>query len=142
MLLERSFPSHHPQQADGIDLEQTASGKEKVDQYTLESTAPAAQKLNIRNTIIKFFVDCITLGSLFNTCAFFIIMGLFKGQSLAKIGHNVLYETWGVIWMGYKVWPFASIISFAFVPAHWRIVWLSIFGFIFGVFMSFVEART
>ena len=40
----------------------------------------------------------------------------------------------------YKIWPVASIISFSFVPAEKRIVFLSIVGLAWGVYMSLVAA--
>ena len=38
-------------------------------------------KLNIKNTALKWFIDCITLGAIMNTAAFLIIMGFLKGTN-------------------------------------------------------------
>jgi hypothetical protein len=163
MLLERTFPSYHaapgvsPAAGAMADLElgEKRSDDGGGDNPTLaaadgpsSSSAAAAaaaepkKRLNIRHTLYKFFIDCITLGALLNTTAFFVLMGILKGQPLGTIAHNVVYETWGVIWLSYKIWPVASLISFSFVPAHWRVVWLSGAGLIYGVCLSFVGQRT
>ena len=89
----------------------------------------------------KWFIDCITLGAIFNTVAFFILMGLLKRQSFAQIGLNIRTETIPVIVAGYKIWPFASIISFSCVPVEKRIVFLNFVGLIWGIYMSLVAAR-
>jgi hypothetical protein len=155
MFLERSFPSYHdPTTTAAPDIERGVGAqldKEKTESSSSSETTTAPdggntgepkKRLNIRHTLIKFFIDCITLGALFNTAAFFILMGVLKGQPLGIIAHNVVYETWGVIWLSYKIWPVASLISFSFVPAHWRVVWLSGAGLIYGICLSFVGQRT
>ena len=52
-------------------------GKEKV-----EAPKPQGKSnLNIRNTFTKWFIDCITLGALFNTVAFLMLINLLKANS-------------------------------------------------------------
>ncbi|KAI0155755.1 hypothetical protein BJ166DRAFT_340948 [Pestalotiopsis sp. NC0098] len=98
-------------------------------------------RLNWSNTLTKWFIDCITIGALVNTTAFFILMGLLKGQTAAQIGHNVRYETFPLILAGFKIWPFASIISFSCIPVEKRIVFLNFIGLLWGIYMSLVAAR-
>ncbi|KAI0004782.1 hypothetical protein F4779DRAFT_68778 [Xylariaceae sp. FL0662B] len=98
-------------------------------------------KLNLRNTLSKWFIDCITLGAIFNTVAFFVLMGILKRQPLGQIGHNIRTETIPVIVAGYKIWPFASIISFSCVPVERRIVFLNFVGLLWGIYMSLVASR-
>lgn len=43
-------------------------------------------RLDWKNTMIKWFIDCMTLGALLNTAAFIIIMGIMKGRSIQQIG--------------------------------------------------------
>jgi hypothetical protein len=55
------------------------------------AVSPAGQKgrFSLRNTLTKWFVDCITAGAIFNTIAFLIIMGIMKGQGLDQISSNI-----------------------------------------------------
>ncbi|KAI1488330.1 hypothetical protein F5X96DRAFT_645980 [Biscogniauxia mediterranea] len=99
------------------------------------------RRLNVRNTLSKWFIDCITLGAVMNTVAFFILMGFLKRQPLAQIGHNIRTQTVPVIVAGYKIWPFASIISFSCVPVERRIVFLNFVGLLWGIYMSLVASR-
>ncbi|ETS85106.1 hypothetical protein PFICI_03131 [Pestalotiopsis fici W106-1] len=101
----------------------------------------APPKLNWSNTFTKWFIDCITIGALVNTVAFFVLMGLLKGQSAAQIGHNVRFETFPLILAGFKIWPFASIISFSCIPVEKRIVFLNFIGLLWGIYMSLLAAR-
>lgn len=89
----------------------------------------------------KWFPDCITLGALLNTTAFLVIMGVLKGHSWAKIGSSLQTETFQIICAGYRLWPVASIISFSFIPVERRILFFSLIGFCWNVYMTLVVAR-
>ncbi|KAI0018976.1 hypothetical protein F4780DRAFT_748648 [Xylariomycetidae sp. FL0641] len=141
-VLERKFPAYERPAAspDGRDLEKQMAAT--------DTTAPAGAgaeeqplKLNWKNTWSKWFIDCITLGAIFNTVAFFVLMGILKRQPLAQIAANVRSETVPVIVAGYKIWPFASIVSFSCVPVEKRIVFLSFIGLLWGIYMSLVASR-
>lgn len=98
-------------------------------------------KLNWQNTMTKWFIDCITLGAIFNTLAFLILMGLLKAKSLSSISDTVRSETIPIIVAGYKIWPIASIISFSLIPVEKRIVFLSGVGLLWGIYLSLVAAK-
>lgn len=140
-LLERSFPAYERKRAPARDAENQLKDKEEVG-LGREAGAPELKpRLNIRNTLTKWFIDCITVGAVMNTVAFFVLMGVLKQQTVAQIGHNVRTQTIPLIVTGYKIWPFASIISFSCVPVERRIVFLSFVGLIWGIYMSLVAAR-
>lgn len=90
---------------------------------------------------MKWFIDCMTIGALFNTIMFLVLIGGLKGQGIEQIMRNVRGETVGIIVNSYKIWPIASIISFSFVPAEKRIVFLSCVGLLWGIYMSLVAAN-
>ncbi|KAL1861746.1 hypothetical protein Daus18300_008715 [Diaporthe australafricana] len=138
LLLEKWFPAyaraHSAPEAskDGRDLEKGVARHVE--------DANSKPKLNMRNTLIKWFVDCMTVGALINTLAFLVLMGLMKGHGVEKIEQNLSTETIPIIVAGYKIWPVASILSFSFVPVEKRIVFLSFIGFLWGIYMSLVAA--
>ncbi|KAF2138059.1 uncharacterized protein K452DRAFT_301432 [Aplosporella prunicola CBS 121167] len=152
-LLERTFPAYprdsiygaapgapirSPRSSMSRDIE-AGDGLEKRDDYVYASQPKP--RISKRNTITKWFVDCITMGAIMNTVAFLVIMGIMKGQGTAEIGQNIRTETIPIIIAGYKIWPIASIISFSFIPVERRIVFLSCVGLCWGVYMSLVAAR-
>lgn len=140
-LLERTFPAYERKRPSaGAD---SPRDLEKQLAATPEAGAgpEPKPKLNLKNTLTKWFIDCITLGAIFNTVAFFVLMGVLKRQPAAIIARNVRTETIPVIVAGYKIWPFASIISFSCVPVERRIVFLNFVGLLWGIYMSLVASR-
>lgn len=147
-FLEKSFPAYPPIQKlrnGGKDIElkamEEAAGASIGGGSQSQSEAATQPKFSIRNTLTKWFIDCITAGAIMNTVAFLAIMGVLKGQPMAQISSNIRAETIPIIIAGYKIWPIASIISFSFVPVHRRIVFLSFIGLLWGIYLSLVAAR-
>ncbi|KAI1126943.1 hypothetical protein F5Y10DRAFT_293287 [Nemania abortiva] len=139
-FLESSFPSYDPSPHQRMATLMSDTEKQGQDGAALDGNNDQKPSLNLRNTIVKTFIDC-TWGAVLNTVAFFILMGFFKWYSIEKIWHNIKHETISVIIAGYKIWPFTSIISFSYVPVERRIVFLNFVGLIWGIYMSLVAAR-
>ena len=156
--LERTFPGRKDigrpgigKDEDGIDIAE--QGKEKVDAAITQSKS----NLSIRNTMTKWFIDCITLGALLNTVAFLILINLLKGNSPDGTIRAIRYvricvvvnftwltaqqETIPIIVSSYKIWPIASVVNFSLIPVEKRIVFLSAVGLLWGIYMSLVAAR-
>ncbi|KAI8662434.1 hypothetical protein NCS56_01047300 [Fusarium sp. Ph1] len=147
-FLERTFPAYpsgRPQERIG-DIEMTPAEdapelKEGYEERMAEVNRDREPKFSMKNTLTKWFVDCISAGAIMNTVAFLIIMGVLKGQASSQIWSNIKTETIPIIIAGYKIWPIASIISFSFIPVHRRIVFLSFIGLLWGIYMSLVASR-
>lgn len=167
LIIEKWFPAYartspaSDNSKDGRDVEKGGARQAE--------DASGKPKLNLRNTLIKWFVDCLTVGALVNTVAFLVLMGLMKGQGMGVIGQNLRtvsalscqsvrgrysvgcgralladtepQETIPIIVASYKIWPIASIVSFSFVPVEKRIVFLSFIGFLWGIYMSLMAAK-
>lgn len=87
--LERWLPAYAPDKVAMLPLT-TADAREDKDDHENVDIGPSSKlKLNIKHTLMKWFIDCMTLGALFNTVAFLVLMGLLKGQSRQQIGTNV-----------------------------------------------------
>ncbi|KAF4965457.1 hypothetical protein FSARC_6759 [Fusarium sarcochroum] len=149
-FLERKFPAYPPGKAPQLDrlrdlemqpAEDAPELKEGYEERMAQITKDKESKFSMRNTLTKWFVDCITAGAIMNTIAFLVLMGLLKGQGGSQIWSNIKTETIPIIVAGYKIWPIASIISFSFIPVHRRIVFLSFIGLLWGIYMSLVASR-
>ncbi|KAI0805293.1 hypothetical protein GGR55DRAFT_690643 [Xylaria sp. FL0064] len=139
-LLERTFPAYERKRPNAADGDSTPRDLEKQMTEAPGAGPEPKPKLSLQNTFTKWFIDCITLGAIFNTVAFFILMGMLKRQPVAVIGHNIRYETIPVIVAGYKIWPFVSIVSFSCIPVERRIVFLNFVGLLWGIYMSLVAS--
>ncbi|KAH0368905.1 hypothetical protein KCU65_g3746, partial [Aureobasidium melanogenum] len=141
--LERIFPGRKPlnptktmlpryeiREHDGL------SGEDGLQQQEEPET-----KLDWKNTMTKWFIDCMTLGALLNTAAFIIIMGIMKGRAVHQIGTALRTDTLSIIYASYTIWPLASVINFACIPVERRIVFLSLVGLVWGVFLSLTAAK-
>ena len=82
-LLERTFPGYKTAAAKTDSDIEIGATKRKDDE---EAAKP---RLSIKNTLAKWFIDCISLGALMNTLAFLVIMGCMKGQTRAQIETNI-----------------------------------------------------
>ncbi|THW87066.1 hypothetical protein D6D15_06954 [Aureobasidium pullulans] len=141
--LERVFPGRKP-----IDSTKTVlphyefrEHDELLGEDVLQQEEKFETKLDWKNTMIKWFVDCMTLGALLNTAAFLILMGIMKGRSPGEIGTALRTDTFPIIYASYKIWPLASIVNFALIPVEKRIVFLSAVGLVWGVFLSLTAAK-
>jgi hypothetical protein len=149
-FLERKFPAYpstrqpdhreHHRRGD-VELKAMEEASAPVPAPLPIRPGGAQPAFSYRNTMTKWFIDCITMGALLNTIAFFILMGIMKGQGPSHIWANIVHETIPLIVAGYKIWPIASIVSFSFIPVHRRIVFLSFIGLLWGIYMSLVAAR-
>ncbi|KAK7415588.1 hypothetical protein QQZ08_012304 [Neonectria magnoliae] len=142
--LERSFPAYplnsRVERLGDIEMRPHDDAPELKDGFPQRPGTPEP-KLSLKNTLTKWFIDCITAGAIMNTVAFLVLMGILKGQGSSQIWTNIMTETIPIIVAGYKIWPIASIISFSFIPVHRRIVFLSFIGLLWGIYMSIVAER-
>ncbi|KAL4724690.1 hypothetical protein ACLX1H_008133 [Fusarium chlamydosporum] len=97
-FLERTFPAYPPGKAPQLgrlkDLEMQPAEdapelKEGYEERMAQINKDRESKFSMRNTLAKWFVDCITAGAIMNTVAFLIIMGLLKGQGGSQIWSNI-----------------------------------------------------
>ncbi|KAI9150432.1 PXMP2/4 family protein [Paramyrothecium foliicola] len=139
--LEKTFPAYPAGRQANVRSDIELKAMEEASRDGEVMPTPAQPVFSYRNTITKWFVDCITMGAIMNTVAFLVLMGIMKGQGTTQIWNNIANETIPIIVAGYKIWPIASIISFSFIPVHRRIVFLSFVGLLWGIYMSLVAAR-
>lgn len=94
-FLERTFPAYPPiedERRKDVELKDMEEGSGAAGQHRSEASshqARAQPRFSLRNTMTKWFVDCITMGALLNTVAFFVLMGILKGQDFSKIWNNI-----------------------------------------------------
>ncbi|KIW06177.1 hypothetical protein, variant [Verruconis gallopava] len=97
-FLERTFPAYRSTRRNDIPLTRqdvTERDEKKRRNSNADAVSVAVSgsgskpKINWRNTFLKMFIDCITLGALLNTVAFLVIMGLLKGHNMEMLAATV-----------------------------------------------------
>ena len=96
-------------------------------------------KLSYKNLAIKLILDCITVGALVNVIGFLIIMGALRGLNLTQILQSIARNTIALLVASYYVWPLASIVAYCYISSEKRIVFLSVVGLCWGVYLSLVH---
>ncbi|GJN80131.1 hypothetical protein PLIIFM63780_003655 [Purpureocillium lilacinum] len=94
-LLERRLPAYpvdarrqKKQQQRDVELkglEEAARDSHNAD----HGSGMVTPRFSLRNTLAKWFIDCMTAGAVMNTVAFLAIMGLLKSQPGSQIWHNI-----------------------------------------------------
>jgi hypothetical protein len=88
LVLERLFPSRKPLDTTKPTLPRYEARDHDplLGEDDLQQDEELETKLDWKNTIIKWLLDCMTFGALLNVSAFIILMGFMKGRSLDQIG--------------------------------------------------------
>ncbi|PGH11767.1 hypothetical protein AJ79_04668 [Helicocarpus griseus UAMH5409] len=93
------------------------------------------QKLNIRNTVIKILVDQ-TIGASWGSALFIVTISALQGQDAAAIKQSLAKDFFSIMIAGLKLWPMVSVISFTMVPPEKRVLTGSLFGMLWGIYLS------
>ncbi|ETI21943.1 hypothetical protein G647_06013 [Cladophialophora carrionii CBS 160.54] len=127
--------------ANGIEGDDAKAGESSGGRYRRRrnKTPQRLPKKNWKNIWTKWFIDCMTLGALFNTVGFLIIMGFLNGQP-QNILANLRTRTMVIVLNGYKIWPFANIVAQAFIPFERRIVFFATVALVWNIYLSLVAA--
>ncbi|KAB8237703.1 Mpv17/PMP22 family protein [Aspergillus alliaceus] len=96
------------------------------------------KKLNVKNTVAKIVIDQI-VGGAWATVLFSLTMGLLRGQEYDALVEQVRNEFWPFLIAGFKLWPFVSVLNFTVVPADKRLLVGSMFGVVWGVYLSLMS---
>lgn len=95
----------------------------------------AKEQLNIRNTAVKFLLDQ-TIGAAVNTIMFTMGIAMLRGHSWQYGWEETKTGFWPLLVAGQKLWPLVSIISLTLIPVEQRMVFGSIVGVGWGIFLS------
>lgn len=152
--LEAAFPGYSenltPQEKEKLMDEKVSGRRIATNNTSLSSrdekkatlaseSAPSPQKakkqLSIRNTIIKFLLDQ-SIGAAVNTIMFIMGIAMLRGYSLQYGWEETKTGFWPLTFAGQKLWPLVSIISLTLVPVEQRMVFGSIVGVGWGIFLS------
>ncbi|KAK7513722.1 hypothetical protein IWZ03DRAFT_416568 [Phyllosticta citriasiana] len=93
------------------------------------------------NMFMKFFLDQ-TVGAFVNIVSFVATIRALNGSSSDEIYAAIKDGMWPIYSAGLKLWPLVSVISFSVVPVDKRVVFGSLVGVAWGVYLSLVAAES
>ncbi|KAI1122822.1 Mpv17/PMP22 family protein [Nemania abortiva] len=169
-FLESSFPAYHVSPTRAAVRSAAADDEKELDKEAEEGKL-VEPKLNITNTVIKLVLDQ-TIGAAANTFLFSVFIHSIQaamprplGTPLSNPDKSLQYllargaidysrvnwahvvansqqEFFPILVAGWKLWPFVSLINFAFVKSiEGRNLVASIAGVAWGIYMSLVAAQ-
>lgn len=72
---------------------------------------------------------------------FIIGIALLRGQSWPSALHDVQEQFWPMIFAGQKLWPLVSILSFTVIPLEYRMLFGSVAGLFWGIYLSLIAGK-
>lgn len=87
----------------------------------------------------KLAIDQLVFGPIFNVL-FYVLMAILEGQPSA-MGGLIKSNFWPTTVNSWKVWPIASFISFNYVPAELRVLFVNVVAFFWVIILSGIAAR-
>lgn len=100
-----------------------------------DPTSGPRKQFSILNTLIKFLLDQ-SIGAAVNTVMFIMGIAMLRGQSWQYGWEETKTGFWPLVFAGQKLWPLVSIVSLTLVPVERRMVFGSIVGVGWGIFLS------
>lgn len=79
---------------------------------------------------------------LYTPCAiavFFLAMKMMEGKGMRNAIDFVRANLLTTMFSAWKMWPFVNIVNFAFVPAHLRVVFVSIVSVFWVAYLSVIS---
>ncbi|KAI0487455.1 Mpv17/PMP22 family protein [Xylaria cf. heliscus] len=169
-FLESTFPAYHVSPTRAAVKSAAANDEKELDREAKEGKL-VEPKLNIKNTIIKLVLDQ-SVGAAVNTFLFSLFIHSIQAAMPRPLGtvlsnpdkslqyllsrgaidygkvdwtvvvENSKQEFVPILVAGWKLWPFVSLINFAFVKSiEGRNLVASIAGVAWGIYMSLVAAQ-
>ncbi|KAL1384186.1 hypothetical protein HDK64DRAFT_279400 [Phyllosticta capitalensis] len=142
--LEEAYPGNSPPPSQSKDKEKSGKAKdEKNKQKRSNGADPVVDEgeRNYWNMFMKFFLDQ-TVGAFVNIVLFVATIRALNGSGSDEIIVAIKEGMWPIYSAGLKLWPLVSLISFSVVPVDKRVVFGSIVGVAWGVYLSLVAAES
>ncbi|KAK8166461.1 hypothetical protein IWX90DRAFT_432875 [Phyllosticta citrichinensis] len=133
--LEEQFP--------GTTKDKKKKPTKAKDDKNEKRTADAADggQRNWWNVFMKLFLDQ-TVGAFVNIVLFVATIRALNGSGSDEIYAAIKDGMWPIYSAGLKLWPLVSVISFTVVPVDKRVVFGSVVGVAWGVYLSLVAAES
>ncbi|KAL1641106.1 hypothetical protein SLS58_006380 [Diplodia intermedia] len=142
-FLEDVFPGEKKQQhggKKGEEKRQDGDEKPAPDAMVKDKARRKGAGMDWTNVFWKFLLDQ-TVGGVVNTVLFIAGMKALNGGDAQGIKVAVKEGLWPIFVAGTKLWPLVSIISFTMIPVEKRVVFGSVIGVAWGVYLSLMAAQ-
>lgn len=118
----------------------TPNGEKPANDVVKDKAQEKSAGMDWKNVFMKFLLDQ-TVGGVVNTVLFIAGMKALNGAGSQEIKAAVQEGLWPIFLAGTKLWPAVSLISFTMVPVDKRVLFGSIVGVAWGVYLSLMAAQ-
>ncbi|MCO5560627.1 hypothetical protein L7F22_014243 [Adiantum nelumboides] len=77
-----------------------------------------------------------TIWSAFWNSVYFVVLGLLRLESPFTIASELKSTFWPLLTAGWKLWPFAHLITYGFVPVEQRLLWVDMVELVWVTILS------
>ncbi|KXS10767.1 hypothetical protein M427DRAFT_115543 [Gonapodya prolifera JEL478] len=95
---------------------------------------------DISVALAKVAIDQILMAP-FSVNLFFTYQGLLQGWTARRIRATLARDVWPTLVTSWAVWPIVQMVSFMFVPADLRVLWVNVIGLGWNTYLSLVQQR-
>ncbi|QSS50969.1 integral membrane protein, Mpv17/PMP22 family [Histoplasma capsulatum var. duboisii H88] len=107
----------------------------KTKQLEREESQNSNSKKNTRNTVLKIVIDQ-SVGAAWSSALFIVTISALNGQDVKTIQQSLYKDFVPIIMAGLKLWPMVSVLNFTMISPEKRVLTVSLFGMIWGIYLS------
>jgi protein Mpv17 len=88
----------------------------------------------------KMLIDQSTSSPVF-VASFIASMAFLQGFDLQQIQEKIAQDWWTTVKGAWSFWSIGHVVNFAFVPLHWRVLYINVLSVAWGMFLSKIQAK-
>ena len=101
----------------------------------LDAWLPPTEEPCSKTTAIKVFIDQFVQAPIF-VAVTIVALGILKGEGFAGLEQDLHEKYMPTLWINWKLWIPASAINLAFVPPRFRVLYVNMVFFWWGIILS------
>jgi len=101
----------------------------------------SGQAAKVTGTLMRVTLDQFTFAPCF-VATFMSSVILLEGRGMGAVVDSLSKDWWGAICVNWLLWIPAQMITFAFVPLKFQVLWVNMVGLVWNSYLSFASHKT